>query len=144
MNSTDARGLVSIQTLAAQKMYYGGRAERSRQALTEFSHNMSHQALNKDKDKLFIQFHKTAELIIELIFVMLDRNNKRLNIANVINYNINNEISDYQFTFDIPTETEIQNYMEDILKNKKNPTNTNPSLCSTTIINSERNRDSKK
>ena len=105
---------------------------------------MSHQALNKDKNNLFIQFHKTAELIIELIFVMLDRNNKRLNIASIINYNINNEISDYQFTFDITTETEIQKDMEDILKNKKSPTNTTPSLCFTAIINSERNRDSKK
>ena len=46
---------------------------------------MSHQALNKDNDNVFMQFNRTAELIIELIFVMLDRNNKSLNITNVIN-----------------------------------------------------------
>ena len=98
----------------------GGSAETSRKALTEFSHNMSHQALNKDNDNMFIQFDKTAELINELISVMLDRNDKSLNIANVINDNINNEINDNRFTFDIPTETEIQKDMEGLLRNKKN------------------------
>ena len=87
-----------IQALAALNIYLGGNAEKSRQALTEFLHNMSHQALNKDSDNIFIQFDRTAELIIELISVLLDRNNKSLNIANIINNNNNNnndKISDY-------------------------------------------------
>ena len=42
---------------------------------------------------------------------MLDRNNKSLNIGTVINDNINNEINNYQFTFDVPTESEIQKDM---------------------------------
>ena len=46
--------------------------------------------------------------------MLLDRNNKSLNIANAINNNVNIEINDYQFTFDIPTETETQKDMEDI------------------------------
>ena len=50
---------------------------------------------------------------------MQDRNNKSLYIASVIKDHINDEINDYRFTFDIPTEIEIQKYMEDILKNKK-------------------------
>ena len=82
---------------------------------------MSHQALNKDSNNIFIQFDRTAELIIELISVLLDRNNKSLNIANIINDNINDEVNDYWFTFDIPTEIEIQQDMEEILKNKKSP-----------------------
>ena len=45
---TDARRLVSIQALAALNIYYGGSTEISRQALTEFLHNMSHQALSED------------------------------------------------------------------------------------------------
>ena len=36
---------------------------------------MSHQALNKDKDNLFTQFDRMAELIIELISLLLDGNN---------------------------------------------------------------------
>ena len=50
--------------------------------------------------------------------MMLDRNNKSLNIANVINNNINDEINKYQFTLDVPTEIETQKDMEDVLKNK--------------------------
>ena len=92
---SDVRGLVLIQALAALNIYLGGNAEISRQALTEFLHNMSHQALNKDNDNVFIQFDRTAELIIELISVLLDRNNKSLNIANIINDNINDEVNDY-------------------------------------------------
>ena len=102
---------------------------------------MSHQALNKDNNNIFIQFDRTVELIIELISVLLDRNNKRPNIANIINNNINDEINNYRFTFDIPTEIEIQQDMKEILKNKKNPINTASSLCSTTIINKERDKD---
>ena len=105
---------------------------------------MSHQALNKDNDNVFIQFDRTVELIIELFFVILDRNNKSLNIANVINNNINNEINDYQFTFDVPTEIEIQKDMEDVLKNEKKPTIATSSLYSATIFNNKRNRDWKK
>ena len=101
---------------------------------------MSHQALNKDNDNMFIQLDKTAELINKLISVMLDRNSKSLNIANVINDHINNERNDNQFTFDIPTEIEIQKDMEGLLRNKKN-TNTTSSLCFTSIIYSKKNRD---
>ena len=82
---------------------------------------MPHPALNKDKDNIFIQFDRTAELIIKLISVLLDRNNKSLNIVNIINNNINDEINDYRFTFDILTEIEIQQNMEEILKNQKIP-----------------------
>ena len=113
-SSTAARGLVSIQALA----YYSGSTEISRQALSEFLHNMSHQALNKDNYNVFMQFDRMAELIKKLIFMLLDRNNRSLNPANAINNNINNEKNDYQFTFDVPTETEIKKIWK-TLKNKK-------------------------
>ena len=87
------RGLVSIQASAALNIYLGGKAEISRQASTEFLHNMSHQTLNKDNDNIFMQVDRMAELIIELISVLLDRNNKSLNIANIINNNMNDEIT---------------------------------------------------
>ena len=48
------RGLVSIQALAALNIYLGGKAEISRQTLTEFLHNISHQTLNKDNDNIFM------------------------------------------------------------------------------------------
>ena len=106
---------------------------------------MSHQALNKDNNNIFIQFDRTVELIIELISVLLDRNNKRPNIANIINNNINDEINNYRFTFDIPTEIEIQQDMKEILKNKKNPSTlpppyVSPPLLTKKEIKTERNK----
>ena len=50
---------------------------------------------------------------------MRNRNNKSLNIASVIKGNIKDEINDYRFTFDIPTEIEIQKDIKYILKNEK-------------------------
>ena len=48
----------------------------------------------------------------------------------------------YRFTFDIPTEIEIQQDMEEILKKKqKKLANTTSSLCSITMINKKRDRD---
>ena len=79
---------------------------------------MSHQVLNKDNDLIFIQFDRTADLINELIFMLLDRNTRNVNVTNVINDNIKNELNNYQITFDVPTETKIQDEMDDILKTK--------------------------
>ena len=107
---------------------------------------MSYQALNKDNDNIFIQFDRTVELIIELISVFLDRNNKSLNIANIINNNINDETNNYRFTFDVRTEIEIQLDMEEILKNKKTlpaplPPNVSPPLLTKKEIETERNKE---
>ena len=144
LSSADARGLVSIQALAGLNMYNGGNTEISRQALSEFLH-MSHQTLNKDNYNAFMQFDKTTELINELIFMLVDRRSQ--NIANAINNNIDNEINDYQFTFDAPAETKIQKNIENILKNKKNPpmlppTSVPPSLLTKKEIDIERNKAS--
>ena len=91
LGRSNARALVLIQVLAVLNIYLRGNAEISWQVFTEFLHNMSHQALNY----IFIQFDRTAELIIELISVLLDRNNKSLSIGNIMNNNINDEINKY-------------------------------------------------
>ena len=59
-SSTGARGLVAVQAVAALNIYFSGRLEISKQALAEFLHNMSHEALNKDNDLKFLQFDRTA------------------------------------------------------------------------------------
>ena len=95
------RGLVAYQGIAVLFIYFGGRLETSKHDFAEFLHNMSHQALNKDNDLTFIQFDRTAELINELIFMLLDRNTRSVKVTNVINYNMKNELDNYQFTFDV-------------------------------------------
>ena len=69
-SSTEARGLVAIQAIAALNICFGGRLETSKQVLAEFLPSMSHQALDKDNDLIFIQFDRTADLINELIFLL--------------------------------------------------------------------------
>ena len=121
LSSADARGLFAIQAITVLNIYFGGRLEISKQAFAEFLHNMSHQALNKDNDLIFMQFDRTADLINELIFMLLDRNTTSVNVTNVINDDIINELNNYQSTFDVPTETKIQDEMFDILQNKIKP-----------------------
>ena len=112
--------------------------------MAEFLHNMSHQALNKDNDLIFIQFNRTTELIIELIFMLLDRNTRSVNVTNIINNNIKNELNNYQFTFGVPTETKIQDEMDDILQNKVKqpapPPYSPPPFLTTNEIKTERER----
>ena len=85
----------------------------------------------------------------QFLCCLIERNNRSLNIANTINNNISNEINDYQFTLDIPTETEIQKDMEDILKKKKSnpqtppPPYVPPPLLTKKEIEIERNKANK-
>ena len=76
--------------------------------MAEFLRNMSYKALSKDNDLMFIKFDATADLIIELIFMLLDRNTRGVNVNNIINDNIKNELNNYQLKVDVPTETKIQ------------------------------------
>ena len=50
--------------------------------MSEFLNNMSYQALNKENDNILIQFDKAANLITELINLMLDKNSLSLSIDN--------------------------------------------------------------
>ena len=145
LSSADARGLFAIQAITVLNIYFGGRLEISKQAFAEFLHNMSHQALNKDKDLILMQFDRTADLINELIFTFIDRNTTSVNVTNVINDNIINELNNYQFTFDVPTETKIQDEMGNILQNKIKPpapppAYSPPPLLTTNEIKAERER----
>ena len=144
-STTNVRGLVVIQSIAALNIYFGGRLETSKQALAEFLHNMSHQALNKNNDLIVIQFDRTANLIIEVIFMLLDRNTRSVNVTKVINDNIKNELNNYRFTFDVPIETKNQDEMDDILQNKIKPPTppppySPPPLLTTNGIKTERKR----
>ena len=61
--SSVAHGLVSINALAALNMYRGGMSTVSKNAMSEFLHNMSYQALNIENDEIFIKFNGIAQLI---------------------------------------------------------------------------------
>ena len=106
--SSVAHGLVSINALAALNMYRGGMSTVSKNAMSEFLHNMSYQALNIENDEIFIKFNGIAQLINDINETLIERNNQSIQISDVMNTNILNEINNYKFIFDVPTEMEIQ------------------------------------
>ena len=53
---TDGKGLVSVQVLAGLNIHLGGAIELSRKTMTEFLHNMSMQALNRENDNILLDF----------------------------------------------------------------------------------------
>ena len=55
-NSTSVHGLVSTQFLAAFNIFVGGDKTISENAMSEFFHNLSMQALSRDDDRIDIKF----------------------------------------------------------------------------------------
>ena len=76
-NSTSAHGLVLTQFLAAFNIFIGGDKTISKNAMSEFFHNLSMQALSRDDDRIDIQFEAIEELnksIKKLLKDDVDRN----------------------------------------------------------------------
>ena len=61
-NSTSAHGLVLTQFLAAFNIFIGGDKTISKNAMSEFFHNLSMQALSRDDDRINIKFDTIEEL----------------------------------------------------------------------------------
>ena len=77
--------------------------------------------------------------------MVLDRNIRSINVTNVINDNMKNELNNYQFMFDVPTKTKIQDEMDNILQNKIKPLTSPPPyspppLLTTNEIKTEREK----
>ena len=73
-------GLVSVQFIAALHVFFGGDKELSRNAMSEFLHNLSLQALTIDDDKFEIQFHEIVELNRNLKALMRDDERNEIEI----------------------------------------------------------------
>ena len=61
-NSMSAHGLVSTQFLAAFNIFIGGDKTISKNAMSEFFHNLSMQVLSRDDDRTDIRFDAIEEL----------------------------------------------------------------------------------
>ena len=79
-NSTSAHGLVLTQFLAAFNIFIGGDETISKNAMSEFFHNLSTQALSRDDDRIDIKFDAIEVLnksIKQLLKVDVDQNSDR-------------------------------------------------------------------
>ena len=76
-SSTSSHGLVSTQFLAAFNIFIGGDKTISKNAMSEFFHNLSMQALSRDDDRIDIKFDAIEEFnesIKKLLKDEVDRN----------------------------------------------------------------------
>ena len=89
--------------------------------MSEFLHNMSYQALNIENDEIFIKFNGIAQLINDINEILIERNNQSIQISDVMNTNILNEINNYKFIFDVPTEMEIRDNVDKMIKKEIKP-----------------------
>ena len=73
----DMQGLTSVQFLAAFNKFLGGDKEVSRNAMSEFFHNLSWQALTNENDSIKIEFTAITELV-KSINLLLQKKNTNL------------------------------------------------------------------
>ena len=102
-------------------MYLVEMSTVSKNAMFEFLYNMSYQALNIENDDIFIKFKVIAQLINDINETLTERNNQSIQISDVMNTNILNEINNYEFIFDVPTEMEIQDNVDKMMKKETKP-----------------------
>ena len=88
----DMQGLTSVQFLAAFNRFLGGDKEISRNAMREFFHNLSWQALTSDNDSVKITFEAITELVKSINFLLQQKICEAKKRAIVINYKIQKNI----------------------------------------------------
>ena len=88
----DMQGLVSVQFLAAFNRFLGGDKEISRNAMSEFFHNLSWQALTNDNDSIKVDFSAIAELVKSINHLIQKKKYESKRKTFLINHKIQDEI----------------------------------------------------
>ena len=78
---SNAYGLVSTQFLAALNIYFNGNKLLSKNVMTEFLHNLSLQALNRDDERVQLKFSSIIALNRKLKALIRDDDRNRLSFA---------------------------------------------------------------
>ena len=106
---TDARGLVSIQALAALSLYLGGdeNTDIATEALTEFLY-MSHQVLNVENDDVLLKFTELQLLMDELTGLFTEGILASAIYNRQVLDRVNQEMNDYKYAYDLSEAERIQ------------------------------------
>ena len=119
---TDAKGLVSVQVLASLNTHLGGDTELSRKTMTEFLHNMSMQALNREDDNILLDFENITDLVTNIIALLREQNKTLQEINDLNKAEVDRQInSNYQFTFDLDLLEEIGEDINTMTENNVTP-----------------------
>ena len=116
----DMQGLTSVQFLAAFNRFLGGDKEISRNAMSEFFHNLSWQALTNDDDSIKIEFTAITELVKSINLLLQKKKYDSKRKTTLINAKLPNKILSKE-TEILKTNNEIveQKIVTDILNNDK-------------------------
>ena len=127
--ATDARALVSIQALAALNIHLGGDKTISKNALSEFLHNLSFQGLSKETDDIYLNFDNVSELIINILEGLAKKDIESVAVAK----NLQDELDQIDFELEIPPELQIQDDLEKYAQQEKIPSPPPPHFTSTPL-----------
>ena len=84
----DAKALVSIQALPALNIFLWGNRIVSKNALTEFLHDLTFQALSKQNDKVYLNFDNVGILVLDILECLAKKDQQSINVAKILNENI--------------------------------------------------------
>ena len=114
----DMRGLFSLQFLAAFNRFLGGESSLSRNAMGEFLHNLSWQALTNDNDSIQVKFKATTELIKNINYLIQKEIYKNKKKTIEINQNVGGQLNNkvIETHEDVNQETEYE-IVRDIINN---------------------------
>ena len=137
----DMQGVTSVQFLAAFHRFLGGNVVLSRNAMNEFFHNLSWQALTNDNDSVKIKIDAIADLVKSINFLLQKKIYYSKKKTQEINAKIQNKLLEKEIA-QIRTKNEQveREIVKDILKN--NTTDYTPQYTIPTVkTDAESERD---
>ena len=93
-----------IQALAALIIHFGGDKTISKNALSEFLHNLLFQALSKENDDIYLNFDNVGELIIDILEGLLEKDQQSIVVAKKRGENLKDELDQTDFNLQLPPE----------------------------------------
>ena len=114
----DMQGIASVQFFAAFNRFLGGDVALSRNAMNEFFHNLSWQALANDNDSVKIKFEAITALVKNINFLLQKKIYESKKRTQEINAKIQNKLLEKEIA-QIRTKNEQveKEIVKDILKN---------------------------
>ena len=104
-------------------IHLGRNAIVSKNASTEFLHNLAFQALSKENDKVYLNFDNIGILVLDILQCLAKKDQQSINVAKILNKNIKQELDKRQFELELPAGLQIQEDLEMYLKKEKKTIN---------------------
>ena len=108
-----AKALVSVHTLAALNIYFGGNWNSSEAALSEYLQNLTYQALIQENDKIFMSFSEIGLFVNDLLEQFVLKENTQIEKSSAISKEIRKQLK-ADFSLNLSPEIKIQRREKEI------------------------------